>query len=411
VGRPPLRRSTTDRYAAGVCGGLGRYYDVDPVIFRIAFPVLAIFAGAGVLLYALGWLLIPEEGTNETEAQRLFGGRGSGSTVLAVIAGVLGVIVFLGWITDGPGAPAVLLLAAVALLVIAANRRQGRLADASGPRSPQGPAPGWSGAGGWAGSATSSFSPPPGYGPSAAGTRPEGPYPPPYPPYAPPFGPPPPYVAPTQVLPTPPPRPPRERSPLSLLTVSVAALVAGVLVLIGLDPEIDLRAGTVIASVLVVVGLGLLVGTWFGRARSLIAVGIATVLALTAVATYDVPLRGGVGHRDWRPTSVLTVHSPYRLGAGDARLDLTDFELPGRPVDIEASIGTGELVVIVPDYVDLDVEADVGLGQVDLPNGTADGVGASREYRNEGPTAGLNSDRLIRLDLRVGVGRVEVRSA
>src|SRR5215207_480759 len=46
--RAALRRSTTDRYVAGVCGGMGRYFDVDPVIFRIAIPVLSIFAGVGV---------------------------------------------------------------------------------------------------------------------------------------------------------------------------------------------------------------------------------------------------------------------------------------------------------------------------------------------------------------------------
>ena len=64
-GAPPrkrVERSRADRVIAGVCGGLGDYFDVDPVIFRIAFVVLAFVGGAGLLLYPAAWLLLPEEG-------------------------------------------------------------------------------------------------------------------------------------------------------------------------------------------------------------------------------------------------------------------------------------------------------------------------------------------------------------
>jgi phage shock protein PspC (stress-responsive transcriptional regulator) len=401
-----LRRSANDRYIAGVCGGLGRYFDLDPVIFRIAFPVLAIFAGAGIVLYGLGWLLIPEEGTADTEAHRLFKGRGTASTVFAAVAVTLGAIVFFARIGDGPGPTVIVLLAVMALLVTAANRRSDRYA-ASGQAPPR-----------YAPSPTASFTSPPPYDAPPADRPPPAPYSPPR--FGPagaaeparPAGPPPPwYTVPTQVTPPPPAAQPRERSPLPLLTVSVAALVAGTLVLIGLDPEIKITLGVVVASVLVVVGLGLVVGAWFGRARSLIAVGVAAVLTLVAVATYDIPLRGGVGERLWAPTSVETLDSPYRLGTGNARLDLTEMALPGRPVDVEASIGTGNLVAIVPGDADLLVTADAGLGEVDLPNGTTDGLSAHREYRYEGATAGLDATHLIRLDLKVGIGQVEVRRA
>ena len=49
--RKRLERSRADRVIGGVCGGLGDYFDVDPVIFRIAFVVLAFVGGAGLLLY------------------------------------------------------------------------------------------------------------------------------------------------------------------------------------------------------------------------------------------------------------------------------------------------------------------------------------------------------------------------
>lgn len=46
---------------AGVCGGLGRYFDVDPVLVRIAAVVLIFAGGAGLVLYLIGWIAIPEE--------------------------------------------------------------------------------------------------------------------------------------------------------------------------------------------------------------------------------------------------------------------------------------------------------------------------------------------------------------
>lgn len=60
-----LRRSRDDRVIGGVCAGLGRYLGVDPVLLRIAFVVLAIAGGGGVILYIVGWVLIPEEKPGE----------------------------------------------------------------------------------------------------------------------------------------------------------------------------------------------------------------------------------------------------------------------------------------------------------------------------------------------------------
>jgi phage shock protein C len=66
TGRSRLTRSKRDRVVAGVCGGLGSYFAVDPVVFRIAFVVLALSGwGGGVLLYVIAWLVMPEG--SETE--------------------------------------------------------------------------------------------------------------------------------------------------------------------------------------------------------------------------------------------------------------------------------------------------------------------------------------------------------
>jgi phage shock protein PspC (stress-responsive transcriptional regulator) len=80
------RRSANDRKIAGVAGGLGRAFGVDPIILRVAFVVLAIFGGSGVLLYALGWLLLPADGDEVSAIEGLLGrGRSSVSPLLTVL--------------------------------------------------------------------------------------------------------------------------------------------------------------------------------------------------------------------------------------------------------------------------------------------------------------------------------------
>ena len=56
-----LRRSRQDRWLGGVCGGMGRATGVEPWVWRLLFTVLFIFAGAGLLVYLLLWVFVPEE--------------------------------------------------------------------------------------------------------------------------------------------------------------------------------------------------------------------------------------------------------------------------------------------------------------------------------------------------------------
>ena len=54
-----LRLSATERMIGGVCGGLGELFELDPILFRAAFLVLAFLGGLGILLYVVLWLLMP----------------------------------------------------------------------------------------------------------------------------------------------------------------------------------------------------------------------------------------------------------------------------------------------------------------------------------------------------------------
>lgn len=78
-----LRRSKDDRVLAGVCGGLGQYLGIDPVLLRIAFVVLTVGGGSGVLLYLVGWIAIPEAETGE----RIGPARGRDRTTGALVVG------------------------------------------------------------------------------------------------------------------------------------------------------------------------------------------------------------------------------------------------------------------------------------------------------------------------------------
>lgn len=57
-----LYRDPDDKYIGGVCGGLGAYFQVDPTWMRLLF-IVGIFAGFGILLYIILWIVIPRART------------------------------------------------------------------------------------------------------------------------------------------------------------------------------------------------------------------------------------------------------------------------------------------------------------------------------------------------------------
>lgn len=121
-----LMRSRDDRVVAGVAGGLGRHFDVDPVIVRIAFAVSIVFGGVGLLAYAAAWLFVPADDTvaNPVPAQR---GRAVVRALVIVILtmvalGGFGTLVaaaaFVTGIGYGLGVVAVIVLIGIALVAL-----------------------------------------------------------------------------------------------------------------------------------------------------------------------------------------------------------------------------------------------------------------------------------------------------
>lgn len=397
-GYPPLsalRRSRSDRKALGVAGGLGQWAGVDPLVFRVLFVVLTVFGGSGLLLYALGWLLVPEDGEAESEAQRLVNGRSrsSAATVIGILVVLVIGIAATGWFIDsGPGFGGLgALVAVIAIVVlISRNHRTGPGTGAAGP-VPPGPAePGAYGqTPGTAYAAPPAASPVPG---------PPGPPGPPYPPTT------------TYPVYVPaPPAPPRERSILGRITVSVALIVVGLLIGWNGATDSDVPVRAIIAVALGVVGLGLVVGAYVGRARGLVVLGVLLTVLVSAAAVADIPARGGVGDRTWRPTTVSDLHDPYRLGIGQSELDLTQLDLAaaGR-TRVEIRQGIGHLLVVVPDDVVVRVVADANAGELLLPG--QDSVnGTDLSERVVLPEGSAPSAAVLVVDAELGVGSLEVR--
>src|SRR5512132_734857 len=110
-----LTRSSSDKVLAGVAGGRGRYFDIDPIIFRIGFVVLTFAGGAGVLAYLAAWVLVPDDpAAGEAPSDRSRAATIAGAAVLALAAIVL---LGHGWFFLAPPLIGIGLLAVVGVLL------------------------------------------------------------------------------------------------------------------------------------------------------------------------------------------------------------------------------------------------------------------------------------------------------
>ncbi len=387
----PLARREQNKVVAGVCAGVGYRMGIDPNIVRVVAVVLTIFGGAGLLLYAIGWLLMPQETTGTSLGERALRGGGPGgltSVLLALALVVVAVGVGAVIVSDSGFALVVLLVAVTvgAVLLSRGPSAPAKYPPVSAVGSPGGPPP--PGVPSNFVAAPAMYGPPPMTEPGFAPAPPDA------------------YGMPAE------PSPRRPRSVLGPLTSFAALAATGVLGLVdALGASVPVSA--YIATPLAVVGIGLVAGAWIGRSRGLIALGAVLVLMLVPVTTVEQLDFADIA--EGQDGSVLVELSTaeeiagvtFEHGVGDVRYDLTDLRLDGETVDMTVQLGAGTFVVVVPPDVTLQVSADAAAGQIDLLGETSDGVGVSREATFAGePGAGT-----LRLDVGVGLGSVEVDRA
>ncbi|MFC4146179.1 PspC domain-containing protein [Micromonospora mangrovi] len=236
--------------------------------------------------------------------------------------------------------------------------------------------------------------PPTGY---RAPFAPHGPYAGPYPP------------APPVARPPKPPKRPKERSPLGAVTFSLIFLALGLVAVLDLLDVFPVSAAGYFAAALATIGLGLLVGTWFGRARWLIALGLVTAAALgvaTVAESYD-RVRGVDGDVTWAPTDYRDLASRYENNFGDAVLDLRGVDFDKKETQITVAINFGQATVVVPPNVDVTTLADVNAGDATVFGNRSGGLeGKLRESTDVGPD-GPGGGKL-RLIVHVNAGNLEV---
>ncbi|WP_030232597.1 PspC domain-containing protein [Streptomyces sp. NRRL S-350] len=448
--RPPLTRAEHHRVVAGVCGGLGRHLDIDPVVFRVVIVVLCLSGGLGLFLYGLAWLIVPTDDESKgrggrTELQRVLTGRVDGQSIGAVLLTVIGTGVFFSSMGNGDQLFPLLLLAGLVFLAVRydPDRRRGRGRERrhGGPydrRFPESAGYVWPRPKDDEATRTghsAATAPADGPAPGASGylwdpRHPErNPYGATSAAPTPPFGTPvPPAGAPARPwwqradLPEGDPlrkerpercsepaavRHPRERSALGFFGF-LLAIGAGAAVWAASADRHDptVLGATVLATALLVVGLTLLVGAKFGRARRLAVTGLLLTLALAFVGHSPDSMRNAVGQREWTVTSTADLHDRYNLGAGKVRLDLSGLDPAGATVATKADLGAGELTVALPDDVTVNLTARVGIGDVSVPGGRSNSTG--RHSYLIGPANGQASKGTLNLELGIGLGNIKV---
>jgi phage shock protein PspC (stress-responsive transcriptional regulator) len=261
-----LERTQSPRIIAGVCGGLGRYFGLSPAVFRLGLIVLTLLGGAGILVYLAAVLVIPEEGNDQSFAERVLSER-----------------------RDRPWPLIGLGLVGVAVAVLLAHAAAGA---------------------GW-----------------------------------------------------------------------VLVLIAGLIVLWMSRREKKGRG--IVVAVLALIGV------------IVAAIATATVVAF---ALFDVSLGDGVGDNTYQPTSISDVKPKYETGVGNLRVDLSQIGPVTKETHVKASVGVGELRIIVPRDAAVSVNAHAKLGDVYVLQRHDDGKNAALRV-GQGPLV---------IDAKVGAGRIDV---
>lgn len=164
---------------------------------------------------------------------------------------------------------------------------------------------------------------------------------------------------------------------------------------------LDLSYQTWIGLLLIAIGLAIALTP--GHHGLLVVLGVVVLLAgLPALLVGDV-FTGDVGDATEAPATLAEI-VPYEHGVGKLTLDLTSPGLGAEDLDVEAHVGIGELLVLVPNAPEVVVDAHVGIGNIDALGETEDGVDVNLDDRIPG-----SDSQEISLELDVGIGDIRIQ--
>ena len=359
-----LRRSDNKRVAAGVAGGLGEYFGVDPVLFRVLFAVTAFFGGAGILAYIIAWAAIPERGEPHSPIDRLVGGGRRNSAPAWILT--LGAVVVVWGLLFSWWAPwrflpwmfLPLALATVVLAMALSRRPQ------TGGTEPE-PEP----------EATLTA-------PDAAAAADVAPW-----------------ITAARAA-----RRERRARIAPMRWAMLGTLVAALTVLGIIDAATGVRIPVYFWAVQLVVAAGLVVGAALRRpiwwtALLLIPASIgAFVFSGCRVSLHD-----GSGANTYTPNRTADLRTDYRHAFGQTTLDLTALG----PLDVARTIhvtqAAGQVHLIIPPSLPVDVHANVHLGTITV-DGSEDSHGMGL---NQDPLT-TASGRALTIDVRLTAGELRI---
>lgn len=371
---PPRRlyRRRADRMIAGVAVGLADYFGIDPIWVRLAFVLTAFAGGIGLIAYAALWVLAPVSDepspVRPVEARRIASRFASSTTGTILI--VIGALMITTILFDSR--PELFWGAALVVLgVFLFREREPERFD----HTPQAEVL------------------PPGESGDVAGTAmpaAEGAALPPA----------------SRARAVPAPAPPRPRSPLGVATLGAAIVAMGGMWLVDQSSGVSFRPVQYFAVALLIMGAGLCIGAFVGRARWLIIPATLLVPMTLAASLITLPFEGGIGEPVYMPTTFEEVQPEYRLAAGVIRLDLSGVAVEQASIArrVEMTVPLGGIEVAVPPDVPVAVRARVGAGAIAFEGVEEGGIDMERT-RSFGPE---DVAPVILLDLQVSLGQITV---
>lgn len=371
-----LRRNRVNRVAAGVSSGLGDYFGVDPVLFRVLFATAAFFGGAGILAYLLAWAAIPEAGTEHAPIDGFIAWvrkRRVPMWLVAAVAGLFLWAVAFSWWAPGPFFP---VIAVVVLLVVIFTRREMQATmPPTAPSAPAAPTPAdatvdltkdgvaaTDGQPTWVRDTRSWFDEA-----REASRR-------------------------------------RRRRSLPIRIAMIAALALTLTVLGIVDGVTGIQLQVYFWAVLGIVGAGLLVGLVTRRTPlSMTPLLLLAGAGAIAFAGSEASLHDGVGQREWQPT--VAPAAEYRLAFGQGVLDLRQLEAQTAPRTIDITAGAGQVKILTTPEQNVTVLANIHAGELEVDGArAADGFGLSRTVRPPGHSGGAP----ITVDVHLADGNITV---
>lgn len=374
---------------AGVAKGLADNFGIVPWIPRVVFLITAFMGGLGIALYAAGWAFIRSEDEAESPAERWFSGAAGTRSWVGIALIVLAGVVVLDSFTILSGE----VIWAAALLVVGLLLYMGYLP----PRSEAATSPG--GADGQdrpeskegVQQMTTGTTVTENHG--IAGDSPAGEQAPP----------------PARTTPTPPalpPTEPRERSILGRVTIGLILLGMGALAILDNIPTLAIDADPrhYLALAVTILGVGLLVGSVYGKARWLILLGALLIPTLLFSPAFEYDWNEEAFDHTVVPTTFEDLDSSYSIDVGAMTIDLRNLDWEGETVELAANVDVGNLEIRVPDGVAIQGHASVDVGRVAGPGDESFGFGDPSVSFDTAGDLGV-----LILDAEVNAGNIDVR--